>query len=343
MNGNDPARSEAAALILRLLGPILHPQAPDQVADAALDALGRIFNGIATPASVMANAGGTSGLAIAPGEAAACLSDHKRSRVLLRALDEAIAHQLANDTTRPIHLLYAGCGPWATLITPLLPRYPSSELVVTLIDIHPEALESAHQLIETIGHGDSLLEMRCADAASEEAIPDAPYQILVSETMQRALVSEPQVAIALNLAPRLTPNGIMVPERIEVAAAITNHSEEFIYHRPDPQLRTPLGTIFTLDLPTAITMIHAQSRSDQAGNRILDGGAIRLPDEIAPGSVLILTTTITAFGNHTIAEYESQLTEPMIYPDRSLMAAGATIAFHYRLSALPELIGERIH
>jgi hypothetical protein len=65
---------------------------------------------------------------------------------------------------QPIHVLYAGCGPFALLALPLMTAFSKQEVVFTLIDIHPESLRCARHLIDSFGYGAHVRAYACADA-----------------------------------------------------------------------------------------------------------------------------------------------------------------------------------
>ena len=60
------------------------------------------------------------GVAISPEAAAHCVHDTQRSVVFIRAAFAAIKAAQKRFTNGPIDILYAGCGPFATILLPLL-------------------------------------------------------------------------------------------------------------------------------------------------------------------------------------------------------------------------------
>ena len=60
------------------------------------------------------------GVAISPAAAAHCVNDTQRSVVFIRAAYAAIKAAQARFAQEPVEILYAGCGPFATLLLPLL-------------------------------------------------------------------------------------------------------------------------------------------------------------------------------------------------------------------------------
>src|SRR5262249_46948528 len=130
--------------------------------------------------------------------------------------------------------------------------------------------------------------------------------LVLVETMQRALEKEPQVAIALNLAPQLCDGGIMVPERIVVDLCLYDPAREFSLANTDgtfedTRVRLSLGTLLELTVQSARQL----ARDAHYPESVLDAPAEarHLP--------AILRTAITVFGNHALGECASAITTPL--------------------------------
>ena len=144
-----------------------------------------------------------SGVAINPQAAAHCVTDYRRSVVFMRGLFTGLQCCLARFPGRPLRVLYAGCGPYATLMLPLLPRFKPGQLDVTVLDIHQRSLDSVQNLLR---HFDLLahpVHAVRADASSYRH--SQPLHLVVAETMQKSLEQEPQLAVTCNLAPQHEP------------------------------------------------------------------------------------------------------------------------------------------
>jgi hypothetical protein len=141
-----------------------------------------------------------------------------RTAVFLRGINKAIKQKLSENSTRPIKILYAGTGPYATLIVPLLTLYSSYDLEVDLLDINEISLEALSKIITELGLQEYINKTYLSDATTFKVEKD--YDIMISETMQAALKKEPQIAIMQNLIPQMSENAIFIPERITISAAI---------------------------------------------------------------------------------------------------------------------------
>lgn len=156
------------------------------------------------------------GIALSSQHALDCLKDPLRTVRFIKSMNAAIMDaqkQFPNDT---IEILYAGCGPVAPIILPLLHLYQSNELQVTLLDITATSKFSVTALIELLGAQSFFKPFQLCDAISYKHPSETPLHIIVSEVMDKALLREPQVRVTQNLVPQLSENGIFIPQRIDI-------------------------------------------------------------------------------------------------------------------------------
>lgn len=163
------------------------------------------------------------GLAVSPTVAAMCLNESARTTQFMRSLHRAI-RDLRHDR-QPVKVLYAGTGPYALLALPSLLRYSADEVAFALLDIHQESLDSVKQIIQALGVEKSITNYDCADAIRYQ-IDNTP-DIIISETMNYALMKEPQVAIFRNLSMQ-APEALLIPESVQVDIKLINMSKEHI-------------------------------------------------------------------------------------------------------------------
>ena len=76
--------------------------------------------------------------------AALCIDDMIRTRQFIRGINKAIQEKI--NQQKPLHVLYAGTGPFATLILPFILRYPKEDIKYTLLEINPLSFEILHAL-----------------------------------------------------------------------------------------------------------------------------------------------------------------------------------------------------
>lgn len=156
-----------------------------------------------------------SGKAISPSGAAHCLLEMKRTAVFLRGIKKAIDSKV-KGCDKFVRILYAGCGPYATLITPLLHFYNKNNVRVTLLDINSESLKASEKLLKELELDEYAECFVLADATVYKV--DQQYDIVISETMQAGLKNEPQVAVMQNLIPQCNADTIFIPEQITIDA-----------------------------------------------------------------------------------------------------------------------------
>lgn len=274
------------------------------------------------------------GLALSPLRAAMCAREPLRTITFIRGLAAAI--EQARKPDRPVRVLYAGCGPFATLALPLMTLFAAHEAVFTLVDIHAASLDCARVLVEDLGLAASvsayLLADACALALDAAALPD----VIVSETMNASLRSEPQVAIMRHLASQ-APQALLVPESVTVEACLLRLGKELPPPLDGPAAPPPvqreriaLGPVFKLDREAI------SAWQGQAG--LLPAGAVLIPAAVPAGMQARLLTKITAFGRHRLDDYESSLNLPQHFPGRPALAGGERLQFAYRISEAPGLI-----
>ena len=81
------------------------------------------------------------GKAVSLTTAAQCAEDPERGRVFIQGIYQAIQDRLKAHPGQIVNILYAGTGPFAWLLIPLLPLFSASQIQVTLLDIHQASLD----------------------------------------------------------------------------------------------------------------------------------------------------------------------------------------------------------
>src|SRR6185503_116125 len=108
----------------------------------------------------------SNGVALAPIDAARCVLDSGRTSKFLRGTCAAIMEARKRFPVGPIEILYAGCGPFATLVLPLTTRFKPDQIQLTLIDTHARALELARGLFQAFGLSDYVRDYIQTDATT---------------------------------------------------------------------------------------------------------------------------------------------------------------------------------
>ncbi len=276
-----------------------------------------------------------SGMAVSPLMAALCAREVFRSAAFIKGVGAAVQDSSRED--RPVRVLYAGCGPFALLVLPLMAVFSERQTVFTLIDIHPESLRCAQHLINEFGFSGHVVEYVCADATRYQIPSDSIPDVIVSETMNVCLGKEPQVSIARNLLEQ-APDALMVPQAVSVEACLLDPSKE---HSPvgsaqegkfiEPvRDRVYLGKVFELDVQN---IRHWASITTDC----LPAASIEIPAPLPERYQVRLLTRIVAYGQIGLQDYDSSLNLPQPLAGKPKFAGGETLQFHYKLGSIPGL------
>ena len=279
------------------------------------------------------------GLAVSPKIAAMCADDFMRTIQFVRGLHAAILDVNRRYAERPARILYAGCGPYATLAVPLMSVFTAAQVQFSLIDIHSQSIESAKIIVDKLTLTDRVADFKVMDAGAYRVNPDHPPDIILMEIMKSCLDDEPQVAVTRHLLSQ-APGAILVPEDVRVELALVNFSAEFDLDdsgkvRADPDRdRILVGSVFTLNRKTVGCW-------KDSGNDRLAGAMVQLPVYSPTQYQPMLFTTISVYKNHVLRNYDSGLSSPRPLQLDAALGPGDSIQFCYELGQHPALKAER--
>ncbi|KZY29499.1 MULTISPECIES: hypothetical protein [unclassified Oleiphilus] len=275
------------------------------------------------------------GLAICSEAAAQCTLDHQRSITFIQAVNAAISDTLANSIDQPIKILYAGCGPYATLLLPLLTQFCSDEIEPYFLDIHQESLDSVERLLQAFELTKYSSHLVNANAC-EYQHPDT-LDIIISETMQKSLEHEPQVEITANLADQLKPHGIFIPQSINVSLelkVVKNNSAD-----------SANATFYPVARLIDLTPKHAVKYCAEAKNNSSNAElsfyccSFTLPKQNLSGRhSLFQTTTIQAYKDYILSNGDCDLSLPRPCLEISQLNGEATYEVSYALGGYPKFV-----
>lgn len=261
------------------------------------------------------------GVAISPTMAAMCLDDFARTVQFMRGVYKAIRDQLSVISSRPVRVLYAGCGPWATLAVPIMSLLSGDKAKFTLLDIHADSIDSTQRTINALGFADRVERFETADACQFVIDGGAKPDVIVIEMLRATLDAEPQVAVSMNLRAQ-APNAVIIPETVEIDLALVDVGREFSGDAaPD---RIELGRLFTLD----------RSCSDPV--------RIAIPDFDDTRYRLTLLTTIRIYGDLYLKDRDSGITCPKPLQMEGGVKASDVLEFVYELTDAPRLKARRL-
>lgn len=269
------------------------------------------------------------GQAVSPGAAAWCIRDFMRTRVFMLGLKEAIATKLQANPNKAVTVLYAGTGPFATLLIPLATMFNASELNMLLLDINPVSIGYLNSIIQYFKLQPYVLQVAEADAVTYQVPTQVQPDIILSETMMPSLKTEPQVSIVANLLGQC-PQAILIPEMIEVAAVLHNS-------KMDDEIKfIHLETLLVFTKAEALKMAAEQ----QTGAAVFPVTKLEVQQPAQPSfSRLALLTDIRVFNNHTLTFKESSLTIPQFVHDlHSIQNWPAVFSIQYQIFPVPGFI-----
>ncbi|WP_051666721.1 hypothetical protein [Pedobacter sp. R20-19] len=163
------------------------------------------------------------GSAIGTFWAANCVKEVFRTQRFVRGLHLAIKDKLLQGDG-PIHVLYAGTGPFAALALPIMVQFSPAEVQFTLLEINENSYHKLLDVITAFDLNSYVKSIEIADATNY-VLQDIDVDIVISETLNRALITEPQVFIMLNLASQLGEGVVYLPEEITVNLCAKKRSE----------------------------------------------------------------------------------------------------------------------
>ena len=241
------------------------------------------------------------GLAISPVSAAFCITDMMRTRIFLLGIRQAIEERLKKAPGKPVIVLYAGTGPFGTLLTPLLTLFSPEQLQIILLEINPGSIAYLQKAISHFRMGPYIIDLLHADASTFFISPKHQPDILVSETMKPALEKEPQVSITANLISQCNKSPVLIPECIRVEAALIGN------------IAKPGFTILPLKLLMELTAETAAiiQNNPQSLPAFSKGIEVEITMPADPSCTqLVLLTHIKVFGQHILQFNECGLTIP---------------------------------
>ncbi len=247
------------------------------------------------------------GKALAPAWAAHCVRDYQRTSAFLCGLLHAVRAARRRFPGHPIHVLYAGCGPFATLALPLIPLLDGQPVTFTLLEVSPVSVGYLKRTIAAFGLSPWIRRIVLGDATDYRADPACPVHIVVGEMLQAGLREEPQVAATRNLAPQLAAGGFLLPQSITVQLGLLHPGRDRdrmmgteMNNDPVYQLLEPA---FELSAATVMAMLGADYPELE----------VDIPTDRDPAfSQLALFTCLQIFGQAQLDVWASGLTQPLL-------------------------------
>ncbi len=254
------------------------------------------------------------GTALGTTWAAMCVVDLIRTRQFMRGIWKAV-EDLYKKKTKPIRILYAGSGPFATLVLPLMTRYTAKELQIVLLEVNEKTVGYLKRVLKQLNIEDYIAEIVCEDATAYKVATPQHIDILISETMQHALVKEQQVPILLNLIKQLREDVVMIPEKIELKLALMNTNMPLILKCKEVSKYIDIATLLEFDKAYINLYNATQDYAKKKVIELLERMPFRREEVSNFYDRLVVLTLIQVYGREWIREDESGLTIPKILLD----------------------------
>ncbi|MEZ4778778.1 MAG: hypothetical protein R2786_05275 [Flavobacteriaceae bacterium] len=280
-----------------------------------------------------------SGKAIGPSWANLCVDDMQRTQKFCSGLYKAVVKKRSANPNQKVHILYAGTGPFATLILPLTTVFTSSEITFTLLEINTK---SFHALQETLAYfeiEEYISKLENVDATTYH-LPSKSIDIVVVEAMMFSLKGEHQVPIVYNLIKQLPNETILIPEDITLYLLAVNserrHYNKITTEAPIAYCKR-LGTLFKLNKD------EIRQNSDSFFEAFpfyeFEETSIEIPKNIVQNyNELHVETRITIFDDEILEIDESGLTVlDKIHQFKSMMQPSKYLVSKYMCGQNPGL------
>ncbi|WP_428742239.1 hypothetical protein [Tenacibaculum sp.] len=237
------------------------------------------------------------GIAIGTLWAASCIDDFARTKKFIKGIDIAIQEKIHQEKT--LHILYAGTGPFATLLLPIIIKYLKPNIQYTLLEINPISFKILEKVIQKLGLNTVNITLVNDDATKYKIPNHLTPNLIISETMLRALDKEQQVSIYYNLMSQVSSNTIFIPEKIALYIGLKTGEKHF----------KKLNNVFEV---CKKTMNSTDWTLDKASNKLTFTKNQTIIDrkELSNANQIVVITEITVYRDIKIKVNESGLTTP---------------------------------
>jgi predicted RNA methylase len=260
--------------------------------------------------------------------AALCLDDLMRTRQFIRGTNNAFKDKLAQQEN--LSVLYAGTGPFATILLPILLRHPQKTVKYTFLEINEISLRLVKKVVAKLELSDYDIEFVQADATTYQLQENKP-DIIISETMQNGLFKEQQVSIFYNLMEQAKTETVFIPEDISLFVGLKQGGIPF--EKLTREHFTKQEKVLQISKENMV------SQKDVKGEPIFPKQEVYLnSDQMQGFNQLVLITHIQVYKNEVIRLNESGLTTPRYIADTPSNAEDdLSIKTQYVISDEPKL------
>jgi len=273
------------------------------------------------------------GLAISTDAAAFCVIDFLRTRQFILAIKQAIVDKSTIYIDRPITIMYAGTGPFASLLVPLTTLFTPAQIQFILLEINTDSIEQLKKVIDKLNIQDYVIAIIQADASTYKFADGIKADILVSETMKPALDKEPQISIISNLIEQCKTDVILIPELIKIELAYIGKDEKSI------PISKEICELINFDATLARVMHHKKNKLPIFSDGVVV--QINAPPLITFSQISFLTT-INLYKNILLGYNETSLTIPFTIKNVEALDLPVSLKIRYNIGKHPGFIVEKI-
>lgn len=276
------------------------------------------------------------GKAIGTVWAGMCVKEFMRTKRFLTGIYKAVRQAQVKFPHQTIHILYAGSGPFGTLLVPLTTKFNPDEIKITFLDINPESLRNLKNLITELELEAYVEDIVLCDASKYQASRKRPVHMVVTETMQRALCKEPQVSITANLVSQMAEGGILIPQNIKINAVLLDAKRDM--ERMTGVSGAEKDFCFYID--TVLELNQAGIQKYDREKHCFPEKVVCLPEHVEDRfDSISLFTDIQVFGEETLTYMQCSLNMPYHIMKRKNMkeesAGRKKLGFQYYVSKNP--------
>ena len=279
------------------------------------------------------------GKAIDSFEAGMCVKEFMRTKKFIAGIYSAILDAQERFPNQRIHIMYAGTGPFGTLMLPMTGLFTSSQIKFTLLEINKNSIDCLKRVITKFDVWDYVEDIIETDASTYRKTKEEPIHMLITETMQKALRKEPHVSITLNLVDQIHENGILIPQNISIDAVLFDQSRNmqrmFGENEAAYDYYKSIGRVieFNMSLAKKHTRAFQLSRQDYTLPKV----SMTLPEKVDKRfSAINLMTEIQVYKDHVLSYYECSLNLPeKLLAIENLSHLPERLELQYKISDMP--------
>lgn len=259
------------------------------------------------------------GYALSVKHAADCIKDYKRTVAFLKGIYQGMLRALEKFKGETINILYAGSGPYAPLVLPLLSLLGNNERFrATIIDINPTSVKSVKAIVKTLQLQSFIDGILVEDAISYQYPKTKKLHLVIAETMFHALTREPQVAVTENLNPQIIKGGYLIPQKIEVKLGCSFFSKEPFLNQCNDTYTISNGSQKRIR-KNVVPLFELKNASNTAFTAyFFESNWMEFPNDIEDTPDLCVYTSVNIFKDINLKDSESLITNPYclgaIYP-----------------------------